>query len=464
MNDNTINNKESLPNIVFIMADDLGWMDTSLYGSKYYETPNIDSLAKNGMMFTNAYAASPWCSPTRASIMTGLYPARIGITAPQCHLDREQFKASLEKKADLEQKLLKCKSATRLSHEYYSLAKALQNAGYTTGHFGKWHLGPMPYDALNHRFDVDKPNTLAPSPKMAGYFAPWAVWSEYDKEGEHLEERMVKEAIEFMRKNKDTPFFLNYWCFSVHTPIEAKRELIKKYKDKRDPNNPQRHPYYAGMVETMDDAVGNLVEEIKRLGLFQNTIIIFYSDNGGLDKKTPQWGGKFSDEPVTSNHPLRRGKASIYEGGTRVPLVVVWPGVVEAKSISDEIVTSVDFYPTILDILGLESKKDQIFDGISLLPVLKGETVEREAIFCHFPHGEHAVYVRKNEWKLIRFFYDGENFKHRYELYNLEEDIAESNNLADKKPDKVKQLDLLIEDFLKDTGAVIPKLNPDYKK
>jgi arylsulfatase A-like enzyme len=457
-----------MPNVVFILADDLGWRDTSLYGSTFLETPNVERLAKRGMMFTQAYAANPLCSPTRASIATGLWPARIGITSPACHLKEEKLEATVRERGSPSQKALICESATRLKLEYYTLAEALKDAGYRTGHFGKWHLGHEPYDPLHQGFDVDVPHWPGPGP-AGSYVAPWKFSPELNftgEPGEHIEDRMANEAVRFIRESKDGPFYLNYWCFSVHAPHDAKQALVEEYAAKADPDNPQRHPVYGAMVHSLDDAVGRLLDTLDELDLADNTIIVFFSDNGGIHWPSRQC---YPDLPVTSNAPLRGGKATMYEGGTREPLVVVWPGVVKRDSKSDEIVQSIDFHPTILEMLGLEPKAGQEFDGISIVPALKGRPLDREAIFCYFPHQPAvpdatppSVYVRKGDWKLIRFFFDGDNFAHRYELYNLKQDIGETTNLADRRPEKVRELDALIEQFLADSQPVLPKPNPAY--
>lgn len=452
-------------NVVFILCDDLGWMDTSLYGSKFYETPNIDALAGRGMMFTQAYAANPLCSPTRASIMTGQLPARIGITAPQCHHPNEVFAASVQEKAQPWDKVISCASATRLKQEYFTLAEALKEAGYMTGHFGKWHLGHEPYDPLHQGFEVDRPHWPGPGP-AGSYVGPWKFPEALKftgKPGEHIEDRMADEAIEFIKENADKPFFLNYWCFSVHSPWNAKLELVEKYRRKADPKNPQHNPLYAAMVHSLDENVGRFVKTLDELKLSDNTIIVFFSDNGGVT---------FEDQEgntVTSNAPLRGGKATIYEGGTREPCVVVWPGSVRPGSKSDEVIQSVDFYPTILDMLGVKPRVGQQFDGISILPALKQTgKLDREAIFCFFPHvtprtgALPSVYVRKGDWKLIRLFHQGENGAHVYQLYSLKDDIGETRNLAAQMTEKVRELDALIEGFLKDTKAVLPKPNPAY--
>jgi len=462
------------PNILFILADDLGWRDTSLYGSTFYETPNVERLAKRGMMFTQAYAANPLCSPTRASIQTGLWPARIGITAPVCHMPEERLEETLQARARPDQKVLACESATRLKLEYFTLAEAMKAGGYHTGHFGKWHLGPEPYDPLHQGYDVDVPHYSGPGP-AGSYVAPWKFPAKLNftgQPGEHLEDRMSAEAAKFIRENKDRPFFMTYWCFSVHAPFDAKKALVEKYRAKADQTNPQHNALYAAMVQSMDDAVGRLLDTLDELDLARNTIIVFFSDNGGVHW-TGHTGTGTEDElkriPITSNAPLRGGKATIYEGGTREPCVVIWPGRVKPGTKSDAIIQSIDFYPTLLEMAGLKAGDGRKFDGISVVPVLtEAGPIDREAIFCHFPHATPvtgqlpAVYVRKGDWKLIRFFHDGPAFAHRYELYNLREDIGEAHDLAGRMPEKVKELDALIERFLTDSHAVVPRPNPAY--
>lgn len=305
------------PNIVFILADDLGWADTTLYGhTKLYRTPNIDRLAKQGMTFTRAYSASPLCSPTRSSIMTGLNPARTGITSPNCHLPQVVLEAEPGKKGPPGSKSVSPTVVTRLKTDYYTLAEALKEAGYATAHFGKWHLGPQPYSPLQQGFDVDLPHWPGPGP-AGSYVAPWK-FRDFDPQspGQHIEDRMAKEAVAFMEKNKDKPFFVNYWMFSVHAPFDAKKELIEKYRGLVRPDNPQRSPTYAAMVESMDDAVGTLLDTLERLGIAKRTIVVFFSDNGGNMYNT------IDETSPTSNAPLRGGKATVYEGGVRVPCVV----------------------------------------------------------------------------------------------------------------------------------------------
>ena len=452
------------PNILFILADDLGWADTTLYGhSRFYETPNIERLARRGMTFTRAYSASPLCSPTRASIMTGLSPARIGITTPACHLPQVVLEATPGKSAPPGSKSVGPNTATRLKTEYFTLAEALKTAGYATGHFGKWHLGHEPRSPLEHGFDVDVPHWPGPGP-AGSYVAPWK-FPDFDPDtpDEHIEDRMAGEAVAWLEQHQDQPFFLNYWMFSVHAPFDAKRALIEKHRERVDPNDEQRSPTYAAMVESMDDAVGTLLDTLDRLGLAERTIVVFFSDNGG------NMYNSVDDTTPTSNRPLRGGKASMFEGGVRVPAVITWPEVVAGGTRSEAVIQSSDFYPTLLEMLGLQPRADQRFDGVSIVPALKGQPLERDAIFTYFPHNPKvpdwlppAVSVHSGDWKLIRIFHGGENGAHRWKLYNLRDDLGETNDLAASEPQRVAALDALIERFLSDTQAVVPVRNPDF--
>ncbi len=461
------------PNVVFILADDLGWRDTSLYGSTFYETPNLERLASRGMRFEQAYAAAPICSPTRASIQTGLFPARLGITQPACHLPQAVLEQKLAAKARPENKAITPNTVTRLKLEYFTLAEALKQAGYRTGHFGKWHLGPEPYDPLHQGFEVDLPHTPAPGPSGGYLGGPWKFWRGQGAPGEHIEDRMAAEAASFIRENKNRPFFLNYWAFSVHSAWQTKAALLEKYRAKADSANPQRNPVYAGMVESLDEGVGRLMKALDENGVAGNTIVIFFSDNGGVTwtpgtEKAMLHPG-FEDLPITSNSPLRGGKATPYEGGTREPCIVAWPGRIKAGSRSDAMISSVDFYPTLLAMTGARAQPGQKFDGVSFLPALQGRPFDRGPIFCHFPHyapaagTKPATYVREGDWKLIRFWSDSEDQTDRFELYNLKADLGESDNLAAKMPAKVKELNELIDGFIRDTGAVIPKPNPGFR-
>ena len=452
------------PNVVLILADDLGWADTTLYGhTKLYRTPNIERLAQRGMTFTRAYSASPLCSPTRASILTGLHPARIGITSPVCHLPEVILEPSSGTARPSSNKTTACVSVTRLKTEYRTLAESLKEAGYVTAHFGKWHLGPEPYSPLQHGFDVDMPHYSGPGP-AGSFVAPWKFPDfKEKKQGEHIEDRMASEAVAFIETHKERPFFLNYWMFSVHAPFNAKTNLIENYRMRIDPKDPQRSPTYAAMVESMDDAVGTLLDTLDRLDLSERTILIFYSDNGGnmyneVDGTTP-----------TSNAPLRGGKATLYEGGVRVPCVICWPGTVAGNSRSDAVIQSTDLYPTLLDMIGLKPSEEQRFDGLSIVPSLLGKPLQREALFTYFPHDPRtpdwlppAVSVLCNDWKLIRIFNGGEKGAHRWKLFNLANDLGERSDLAATEPERVQALDARIEAFLEDTRAVLPVPNPNF--
>lgn len=452
------------PNVVFILADDLGWADTTLYGhTKLYQTPNLERLAKRGMTFTRAYSASPLCSPTRASILTGQNPARLGLTAPNCHLPPVHLTARPGTNGSPGQKAVQPDSATRLRTDLPTLGKTLKSAGYQTAHFGKWHLGPEPYSPLEQGFDLDIPHWHGPGPK-GSFVAPWS-YPDFDPQHpkEHIEDRMAAEASAFMEKAKNSPFFLNYWMFSVHAPFNAKEELIAKYRPLINPNSPQRSPTYAAMVESMDDAVGTLLDTLDRLKIADNTIIIFFSDNGG------NMYNVVDDTSPTSNAPLRGGKASQFEGGIRVPMIVAWPAEIKPASTSDALVQSTDFYPTLLQMLNLDPGEGQTFDGVSILPALKGQPFTREAIFTYFPHNPPvpdwippSISVHHENWKLIREFHQGENRAHRYRLFDLSKDIGEKNNLALEEPEIVQSLDAKIEAFLKDSKAVVPLPNPKF--
>jgi len=467
------------PNVVFILADDLGVNDLSLYGSKFFETPNIDALARRGMKFSQAYSASPLCSPTRSSILTGLYPARIGITAPVCHVPEVILEKAAMKKAGTTQKSTLAQSVTRLKTDYYTLAEAFKAAGYATGHFGKWHLGAEPFSPLQQGFDVDIPHTSAPSPLPKGFFYPFPVWPGHGKSGDNLEDLVADEAVKFIDQHKNKPFFLNYWAFEVHSPWQAKDKQIDKYRAKADPASLQRNPVYAGMVETLDEVVGRLVAALDKAGVLEKTIIVFTSDNGPYFIPNRQYmPAEFAQVPVTSAQPLRAGKGTIYEAGTRVPLVIIWPGKVKPGSESRALVQSTDFFPTFADLLGWKLPAEVRFDGVSLRPVLESNVSVRDEIFCHFPHGQSrgeyermpaptpatpASSVRQGDWKLIRFYCDNADQTDRHELYNLADDPGERHDQASAQGDRVKHLAARLDSLLRDTSAVIPQPNPAYK-
>ena len=466
------------PNVVFILADDLGVNDLSLYGSKFHETPNIDALARRGMKFDRAYSASPLCSPTRSSIMTGLYPARTGITSPNCHLPEVIIEKATVARAAPAQKALLATSVTRLKTDYYTLAKAFKADGYTTAHFGKWHLGAEPYSPLQHGFDTDIPHTSAPSPLPKGFFYPFPVWPNHGKPGDNLEDLVADEAVKFIAQHKDRPFFLNYWAFEVHSPWQAKEKQIDKYRAKASPTSLQRNPVYAGMLETLDEVVGRLVAALEKAGVLENTVIIFTSDNGPYHIPNKEhMPAEFHQVPVTSAQPLRAGKGTIYEAGTRVPLLVVWPGKVQPGAVSSALVQSTDFFPTFADMLGWTLPAAVRFDGVSQRLAFERNQSVRQEIFCHFPHGNAAKdyegmkaptsaapasSVRAGDWKLIRYFCDQPNQTNRHELFNLVDDPGETRDIAAAQPDRVKQLAARLDTFLRETGAVIPAPNPAY--
>ena len=472
------------PNIILILADDLGGRDLACFGSKYHETPNLDRLASRGVRLTQAYSASPLCSPTRSSILTGQYPARTGITAPVCHLPTVQLEKSLGKNENGKVRVLVADSVSRLKPEYFTLAEAFKEAGYATAHFGKWHLGQNlktgdTYEPRDQGFDLDWPHTPSAAGPGNSYLAPWKFIKDpaiTDEVGVNIEDRMSKEAAKYIAAHKAKPFYLNYWAFSVHGPWNARADYVEYFKSKADPKNPQHNPLYAAMVKSLDDGVGRLLQAVDDAGIADNTIIVFYSDNGGFaypPRKTDPEG--YADIPATSNLPLRSGKASLYEGGTREPFIFAWPGKAKAGATSDILFQSVDFYPTLLSFAGLTPRAGLKLDGHDQSKALLGGESPRDRVFCHFPHGNATrdsvmdgfyagTYVRKGDWKLLRFYARNDDGSDDLELYDLKNDLGERRNLAKEKPQLVKELNGLIADFLKDTEAVIPKLNPNFGK
>jgi len=472
------------PNIILILADDLGGRDLACFGSKYHETPNLDRLAARGVRLTQAYSASPLCSPTRSSILTGQYPARTGITAPVCHLPTVQLEKSLGKNENGKVRVLVADSVTRLKPDYHTLAEALKASGYATAHFGKWHLGHNlkagdAYEPRDQGFDLDWPHTpKAPGPG-GGYLAPWKFITDpaiKDAAGRHVDERMADEAGQFIRASKGRPFFLNFWLFSVHSPWNARADYIEHFKQKTGPANPQKNPLYAAMVKSLDDSVGRLLKHLDDSGEADNTIIVFWSDNGGYAYPPQQTDpAGFAEIPATSNLPYRSGKASLYEGGTREPGIVVWPGKVKAGTTADFLMQSVDLYPTLLRAGGTSPRPDQKVDGLDQTAALLGGSSSRDRVFCHFPHGNAArdsvmdgfyagTYVRQGDWKLIRFYARNDDGTDDLELYDLKNDLGERRNLAKEQPARARELNGLIDGFLKDTEAVIPKTNPNFGK
>lgn len=458
------------PNIIVILIDDMGYMDSETYGSKYYKTPNLTRLANEGMLFANGYAASPLCSPTRASIMSGQHPARIRMTQAITDPDVAEPIATQPNAS------WNCGDVQNRHHlplDIYTLGEALQDSGYHTAHIGKWHLYQSSlgeeYRAENRGFDFVIGGNHAPGPP--DYYSPYKNSIPNlspGPEGEYLNERLAQEAINWISTVKDSenPFFLNFWHYAVHGPVIPKLDLLQKYIDSRDPDAAQRCPEMATMLESMDTSIGILLDWLDEPGnaeLKANTVIILTSDNGGNTHSTTENGDFW-----TSNRPLRGGKGNTYEGGVKVPWIVRWNDTVSAGSVCHTAVQTTDIYPTVLDIAGIPPKPGHILDGRSILPLFKGETMDEVPIFTDFPHRFGALCapsaaVRLGDWKLIRFYWAGERAKtHYYELFNLARDSMEAINLREYYPDKVLELDALIEQHLLDVDALVPIANPNY--
>jgi len=467
------------PNIVFILIDDMGWRDLSCYGSSFYETPHIDRLAAEGVRFTDAYAAAPTCSPTRASIMTGKYPTRVGVSS---HIDHTGSNHPLKGR------LVEPSYFRELPLTETSLARALRQNGYSTWHVGKWHLGGRRCYPEHHGFDVNIGGCELGMPRPGGYFSPWGIPTLDEKdvpEGTYLTDHLTDRAIELIRESRssDKPFFLNMWYYSVHIPIEAKEEKIAKYRekakrlglDRKDPfvhggsfpaeNNKKKRlkrrtfqsdPEYAAMIESLDENIGRLMDCLREQQLEEDTLVVFTSDNGGLAT---------SEGSPTCNSPLAEGKGWKYEGGVREPLIVKWPGHAPAGRATGEPVTSPDFYPTLLDAAGLPPLPEQHRDGESFLALLEGGSWKREQpLFWHFPHygnqgDSPGCAVRDGNWKLIEFFEDG-----HVELYNLAEDEGEDHDLAGRYPEKTAELQNRIHEWEQEVIARRPAPNPDYEE
>jgi arylsulfatase A-like enzyme len=483
------------PNVVLFLVDDMGWMDCGAYGSQYYETPHIDRLAKQSMRFTDAYAC-PLCSPTRASIMTGQYSSRHGITSATGHQPPQAPEASLlPDMASPNQPLIMPESRHYLEPSQYTLAEALRDAGYRTAHIGKWHLGlTKPHWPEAQGFETAF--HCHPDPGPPGeYFSPYGVIAEGNPngknkigtitdgpKGEYIVDRLTDEAINFVRANQSQAFFLNFWQYGVHGPWGHKEAFTAEFAKKKDPTKRQGNPIMGSMLRSVDESVGRLTQTLDELKLTDNTVFIFMSDNGGNthsntagDKKRQggaeknvrlkDWQRWAGNQAPTSNAPLREGKGRLYEGGCRVPFMVRWPEKIPAGSTSNAIVGAIDVYPTILDLLGLALPSQQKIDGMSLLPVLKQTgKLKRDAYFTWFPHIAPGVIVRQGNWKLIRHFQErpGE-YEGSHELFDLENDLSETTNLASKYPERVKELDALIDQFIAETKALAPKPNPNYK-
>jgi arylsulfatase A-like enzyme len=455
--------KHKQPNIVFFLADDLGQRDLACYGSTFYETPNLDRLAREGARFTDAYAACPVCSPTRASLLTGQWPQRTGVTdyigAP---LTPDAWKSNTRS--------LPAAYTDRLGLTFPTIAKSLKAGGYATFFAGKWHLGPEGFWPENQGFEVNKGGIDRGGPYGGNkYFSPYGNPRLSDgPPGEHLTDRLATETANFIEASKDRPFFALYSFYDVHTPLMGRKDLLQKYEAKRarlglverwgreeprDVRLTQDHVIYAAMVEAMDSAVGKVLARLDTLGLRENTLVIFTSDNGGLST---------SEGWPTSNAPLRGGKGWMYEGGIREPLLVHWPGKVKPGTVVRAPVSSPDFFPTLLEAAGIAPEARQVLDGRSFLPLLRGRAQPERALFWHYPHygnqgGAPAAAIRRGEWKLIEWQEDG-----KQELFHLGRDPGETTDLSAKEPRRTLALLQELHAWQERVGARSATPNPTY--
>lgn len=438
------------PNVILVVVDDLGWRDVGFMGSTYYETPNLDALSQTSLVFTNAYAGASNCAPSRACLLSGQNTPRHGIytVSPS---DRGHKKT---------RKIVPTPNTKTLPDSVLTLANVLQSNGYATCSIGKWHVGE---DPTTQGFDINIGGTHAGHPKT--YFSPYQNPKLKDgPEGEYLTERLSGEAVHFIRNHQEEPFFLYLPYFTIHTPLQGKPGLVNKYEGKKMSGGQGRHPHYASMIETMDSGIGYIMRTLKSLGLEENTIIIFTSDNGGISYLSRQ-------------HPLRAGKGSYYEGGIRVPFLVHWPDQIKNGRVSETPITLLDVYPTVLDLLGLPKPADKLLDGLSLKNhILEEEAVAERPLYWHFPiylqayrKGEDesrdslfrtrpGTVMRMGNWKLHEYFEDG-----ALELYNLADDLGETNDLSQSNPEKTAELHQMMQSWRESTGAPVPtELNPDY--
>tara|TARA_Y100001947_G_scaffold144535_1_gene138392 strand:+ start:1061 stop:2557 length:1497 start_codon:yes stop_codon:yes gene_type:complete len=444
-------NKESLdkPNIILIVADDLGWSDLSYMGSEYYETPNIDKLSKSGMTFYNGYASSANCAPSRATMLSGKYHTEHGIYTVR-NSDRGSRKT---------RKIIPIETKTTLDLDFFVIPEMLKEVGYTNGHFGKWHLGDVGFHPEQSGFDVNIGGNRHGGP--GGYFAPYPNPElENEPKGEYLTDRIGDEVVKFIDQNKENNFFAYVPFFSVHTPIQSKPDYQKKYSNKES-NEYHNRPDYAGMIQSLDENIGKILDKIDTLNLSENTLIIFTSDNGGI-------------RAISNQYPLRAGKGSYYEGGIKVPMIFSWKGKIEAETDSYERISNLDFYPTIKNLVGYKESID--LDGEDLTPIFKGEKLKKRELYFHFPiylepyrvqldSGTDPLFrtrpgtvIIKDNWKLHHYYEDN-----KFELYNLEKDISESKNLVEINKEKKTELLMDLNNWRKAKNAPIPsKLNPYY--
>lgn len=450
--------KASRPNIVFILADDMGWADLPVYGNRFNEAPRLTQMAEEGIRFTDAYAACPVCSPTRASIMSGQYPARVGVI---------DFISGHWR--PYEQVIVPQNRQQYLPREVITMGELLRDAGYATGYFGKWHLGwEDQYQPGNQGFG--EVNVY----KGGGYFDYASrMTTPLDLHGEKvLSEALTDLGLDFIREQKASPFFLFLAHFDVHVQLDADSTLIDKYLHKHLVDGYPCNAIYAAMVEEVDNSVGRILDELDELGLSENTLVVFFSDNGGLvsrfdripllaDSKLHVYENDTLRYVASSNKPLRAEKGTLYEGGIREPMILRWPGTLEAGQVKDALVSSVDFLPTFADLAGVELPVEQVFDGISLADILEGSAPNpQRAIFWHYPvyhHDEPASAVRKGKWKLIHNLVKDQRF-----LYDLESDIGETNDLSQLEPEIATELYQLLEEWRRDCKAEFPVLNPEF--
>lgn len=429
------------PNVVLILVDDLGWTDFACYGSDLHETPNIDRLAHDGVKFTQAYSSCTVCSPTRASLLTGKYPARLHVTD------------WIPGQMPANPKMLVPDWTKYLPLAETTFADVFRSNGYAAVSLGKWHLGGPEYYPEKHGFNRNIGGTHLPQPPV-GYFAPWKIDTLPEgKPGDYLTDRLGDEAVRYLQDHKDRPFFLYFPHYGVHTPIQGRADLVDKYNKKLHPGLEHHNPAYAAMVESVDETVGRVRKTLADLGIADRTIVIVASDNGGR-------------VPTTSNKPLRAGKGSCYEGGVRVPLIVLWPGVTKPGGVCDTPVITADLYPTLLEATGLKDAPKHRPDGVSLVPLLRGTgDLKRDALFWHYPHHQHYQQggampysvVREGDLKLIEQLDDG-----RLELYNLRDDPGEQHDLAAEKPDVARRLRDRLQAWREEVGAQMPTPNPNY--
>lgn len=446
-------------NVLFILVDDWGCADAGVLGSDYFETTVIDCFAQQSLRFTQAYSASPVCSPTRAAIMTGKSAARLDMTI---------WHEGAVEGGPKNRKLLEAQAIPNLPREEFTLAELLKQNGYFTAHIGKWHLGKAAYYPETQGYDVNIGGTYWGAP--ASFFYPYrGRWSKSDQDlryvpvgpgqaGDYLTDRLTDHALELIKRQSDQSFFISLWYHTVHTPIQGKQNLIEHFQSKK-PGSVHNHPTYAAMLASLDQNIGRLLQQLEASGLAENTIVILTSDNGGVDFPT----GKSGNRPPTKNAPFRSGKGTLYEGGIRVPLMVRWPGLTQAGSICDAPVTSEDFFPTFVESLAVKSADLNEIDGESLMPLLLDPQAKRPArvLGWHYPHYYPRMTpgsaIRDGRWKLIHFYEDD-----RVELYDLEEDPGEESDLAGSQPDVAKQMRSKLESWRQATGANAPLPNPAW--